>query len=152
MTEQAQQLRVLGEVARYENLHDLLRARCDELEITRASLDRLARLPSGYSAKLLSPRPMKKLSDATLGFFLPALGVKLILVEDPQALAMVRQRSDKRRSVTMLGGCIHISFSRREWKKRQRNGGLRRAERLTPERRSEISRQAAMARWHGAAA
>jgi hypothetical protein len=119
-------------------LHQLLRQRADALELTRASLDVLAHLPAGYSAKLLAPRPMKKLSDATLNFFLPALGVKLVLVEDPEALAMVRQRSDKRRSVTMLGAAIHIVVSRRELKRRSRNGGHKRAENLTPERRSEI--------------
>lgn len=140
--------RILGPVACYADLHELMRARADELEITRASLDRLACLPAGYAAKLLSPKPMKKLSDETLGFAMPALGMKLVAIEDLEAVEMLRARADKRRSVTMLGAAVHIVVSRRELKRRSRKGGANSRKYMPKGAASKLGRRAAKKRWH----
>lgn len=138
---------MLGTVANYADLHAIMRARADELEITRESIDTLARLPARYSAKLLAPKPMKKLSDETLGFVLPALGMKLVAIEDMEAIAMLRARSDKRKSVTMLGSTVHIVFSRRELKKRQKRGGENSRKNMPKRKASQLGRRAAKKRW-----
>jgi hypothetical protein len=139
--------RILGEIACYADLHQLMRARCDELELTRASLDRLARLPAGYAAKLLCPKPMKRLSDETLGFAMPALGMKLVVVEDLQALETLRARSDKRKAVTVLGTTIKIEFSRRELKRRQRHCGKTLWKNVSQKERAKHARHMNRIRW-----
>ena len=62
-----------------------------------AVANQLARLPSGYAAKVLAPRPIKGLSDDNLlGFMLPALGARLVLIEDEASLAQIRLRATPR--------------------------------------------------------
>lgn len=141
------QPRILGPVACYADLHELMRRRADELEITRASLDRLACLPAGYAAKLLSPKPMKKLSDETLGFAMPALGMKLVAIEDLEAIATLRAKVDRRKSVTMLGAAVHIVVSRRELKRRSRKGGANSRKGMSTHKAAQLGRKAARIRW-----
>ena len=141
----------LGTVRSYSDLHEIMRNRADELEITRDALDELAGLQTGYSGKVLAPRPIRRIiprsNDLVLGLMLPALGMKLIAVVDEEALERIKNRRVKRKLPSVLGTTIHLQFSRKELKKRQRNGGNNRRENLTPKRRSEISRNAALARW-----
>ncbi len=147
MSGEADTVRVLGSVACYEDLHQLMRARADELEITRDALDKLARLPERFSAKLLAPKPMRKLSDETLGFVMPALGMKLIAIEDLEAIEMMRARSERRKSVTVLGSTLEITFSRRELKRRQKRGGKNRQAQMTAKQRSAHARHMNRIRW-----
>jgi hypothetical protein len=48
----------LGEVWSYEDLHRIMRARANDLNLSREAIDAIAGLQSGYAAKLLSPRPI----------------------------------------------------------------------------------------------
>jgi hypothetical protein len=89
MTDQPRQI---GQVASYGDLHRLLRERADELNLSRVQIDEIAGLAGGHSSKILSPRPLRRIGDSTLAVLLPALGAKLLLVEDPQALARIRAR------------------------------------------------------------
>jgi hypothetical protein len=59
--------RVLATVRNYAQLIAVLRARSDELEITREITDAAGRLPSGYSRKLLSRTPVKNLGRNSFG-------------------------------------------------------------------------------------
>lgn len=53
--------RQLATVRNYGQLIAVLRARSDELEITREITDAAGHLPSGYAGKLLSRTPVKNL-------------------------------------------------------------------------------------------
>jgi hypothetical protein len=75
----------------YSTLIETCRARADELGISRLELDRLAGLPAGYSGKLLGrdgcgPR-QKRAWPVSLDAMLGALGLQVILIEDPVATA-----------------------------------------------------------------
>lgn len=139
--------RQIAIVASYDDLQEAMRRRADELELTRCTIDRLARLQPGYASKLLAPRPMKRLSDETLGFMLPALAMKLVLIEDEEALQQVMARSTPRLLPSVLGTTLHWKMSRRELKRRQRNGGKKRMAKMTPKQRSAHGRKMARARW-----
>lgn len=72
--------RTLATVRRYKDLMAVLRARVDELEITRETIDTEGNLPPRYSQKLLSPVPIKRVS-ASLDALLGVLKLELIVVE-----------------------------------------------------------------------
>jgi len=83
-------------VTGYKGLVETCRQRAIELAISRLELDRLAGLPSGYSAKLLGnddgvPRK-KRMWPASLEAILGTLGLQLIVVEDPVATSRTLSR------------------------------------------------------------
>jgi hypothetical protein len=59
--------------------------RSEQMQVSRAELDHLAGLPDGFAGKCLSAKPVKNMGPKTLGPVLGALGLILILVEDPAA-------------------------------------------------------------------
>jgi hypothetical protein len=90
------ELRQLATFSDYGGLVRALRDRAEELDVSRLTLDEISGLPSGYSGKLLAPVPIKNLGPIALGPILGAMGVCLILAEDPQQLARVSDRLVKR--------------------------------------------------------
>jgi hypothetical protein len=62
-----------------------MRDRTVDLEISRAETDRIAGLADGHSGKLLSENPVKTFGLKSLGDMLGALGLILMVVEDPAA-------------------------------------------------------------------
>ena len=78
----------------YDELVRSLRNRVAEVNTTFAGLDLLAGLPSNYASKLLAEQPIKGMSAFTLMCLVNALGLRLLLVPDADALAKLRLRSD----------------------------------------------------------
>jgi hypothetical protein len=75
----------------YQTLVATCRARADELDLSRAEIDRLSGLPSGYAGKLLGrdgrgPRK-KKMWPVALESMLGVLGLKILIIEDEVATA-----------------------------------------------------------------
>jgi hypothetical protein len=68
------------------------RARMRALDITHETLDGLAGIQPGYSAKLLGPRPHRKIGLLTFPLLLGALGLALVAVEDAEQMARIRSR------------------------------------------------------------
>lgn len=151
----------LGIARSYDDLHRIMRARADELEVSRLVLDETAGITAGHSSKLLAPRPMRRLGAVTMPAMLGALGLALVVVEDPEALARIA-RLPKRRSTNVR----HRDASEREpmlpaekprGPKHPQRGSdwaqqmnARRSFRLSRRKRSEIARRAARARWGNA--
>ena len=77
--------------------HASVRARADELQITRLELDGLSKMQDGYSSKILGPSRIKTLGTKSLGGILGGTGTYLILVEDAEATAKIMARAKKRR-------------------------------------------------------
>src|SRR5258707_12441519 len=75
-----------------EDLLSALRERRDQLGISLETLDHIAGFPPSYSAKLLAPVPFKNLGWMSFGLALDALGVALILVENPAQVRLVERR------------------------------------------------------------
>ena len=74
----------------YRGLIEACRQRAEEMAISRLEIDRLAGLPSGYSAKLLGRADVAKprrMFPVSLGAILGTLGLKLIVIEDEAATA-----------------------------------------------------------------
>ena len=75
----------------YRTLIETCRARSEELALSRLELDRLAKLPDGYSAKILgkeeNAKDAKRIWPKGLGAMLDTLGLKVILIADDAAAA-----------------------------------------------------------------
>jgi hypothetical protein len=133
-----------------------LRKRCDELGVTRQTLDTAALLPDGYASKLLCDPPMKHLGALTLWSVLGTLGYRIALVHDPDLLARFRDRLIVREhppQSTGSRGRVNFSFTYRFMRRIARLGGLksgqvRHARSIKKQERSRIARTAALKRWH----
>ena len=91
------------EIRNYQELHLALRERAEQLGVSRLTIDDVSGLPSGYSAKLLAPVPIKRLGPLSFGLMLQALGLKLVVVEDREALARVKSRlTPRQRGMTRV--------------------------------------------------
>ena len=78
------------------DLIQALRSRARELELTHETIDAVAGLQSGYTSKLLAPTPMKNLGPMSFESLLGALGVAVVVVEDPDQVARVSKQWTKR--------------------------------------------------------
>jgi hypothetical protein len=67
-------MNVIAEIGSPGDLHAAMRARADQLQLSRLTIDRLANLPAGYASRVLSPARRKGLSDANA--FLHAAGAR----------------------------------------------------------------------------
>jgi hypothetical protein len=95
---------------------------------------------------------MRTLGGMSLGCVLPALGVRLVLVEDPEALARIGSRLVKRKaSAARHSAPVSFQFSRRHMQRIGRIGGTNSRKHLTRERVTELASKAgkagAKARW-----
>ncbi|SNB53996.1 hypothetical protein SAMN05414138_10210 [Rhodoplanes sp. JGI PP 4-B12] len=107
----------------------------------------VAGLPRGYIQWLLGPNPRRRVGMFSLGPLLTILGVKLVMVEDPEAIALVGDRLPKRNESSVRSGAVHVELTRRFLKKIGKKGGANSRKNLTPRQASELGRRAAIARW-----
>lgn len=141
-------------------LIEALRARRDALNISHETIDSIAGLQSGYTSKLLAPKPIKNLGPMSFGSLLGALGLAVVVVEDPAAVVRVEKHWQKRKRPMKLAASMTASIECEvpaiiqispELQQKLRNiasmGGKARAAKLGPRRRKTIARQAAIARW-----
>jgi hypothetical protein len=124
----------------YAGFVDALVARRKALGFPQLETDERAGLQSGYVGKVeawLAEKHGRGLGPMSLELLLGALGVGIILVETNSKPEPVRRRYPKRKDDRPEHERIPL-FVRL---------ARRRAKKLSPERRSEIARQAALARW-----
>lgn len=73
------------------------RQRIRDLNITFATVDAISGLPDGYTAKLMSPRPMKGLGEKAIEGLNGALGMGFAVAVDVEQVERVKGRWAKRR-------------------------------------------------------
>ncbi len=88
----------LMEVRSYSALIAAFRARADEMEITRETVDAAGGLPSGYTGKLLGAAHVKYLGPMSLGAILGILQLKLIVAPDRRVPITALPRRERARS------------------------------------------------------
>jgi hypothetical protein len=87
---------VYASVASMVELHDALRLRFEELDISRETIEHASGLTPGYASKLLRPVPNKRFGETSLFLILPVAGLRLALLEDPEAMRRFTLRQPKR--------------------------------------------------------
>jgi hypothetical protein len=144
--------RQLGVARDYHELHQLLRNRADELNVSRSTLDSAGLLADGHASKILSPGKQKILGPVTTGLILQVLGLQLLVVEDLEALGRIKPKLVPRETTVperaLRWGKAGNHIVSKRWVRRiAREGGRARALALTPKQRSASARKAAKARW-----
>ena len=145
------------------------RQRVQELGINYQILDIAAGFTDGYSTKLLAHseysttggrRTKRHFSPELFNAYVQALGVDLLMVENPDKVARLKsfceskllKREGPARSVA--SDClINLKVSRKFLQQIGKSGGLARAAKahaiaLAKQRRSETNRRNALKRWH----
>jgi hypothetical protein len=85
-------------------LLDLLRARRDALGLTHETIDHITGWAGGYASKVLSPEPLKRFGERSLGLLLQALALgiaRIEFIEDPAQVARMSGRWTRRRRPKM---------------------------------------------------
>jgi len=143
----------LGVITTYEDLLNVLRARALERQITVGGEDtsEVSGLPIGYVQKLIGPRPVRRIGMTSLGPILGVLGLKLIAIEDAEAVRRIGNRLKKRDErlvrAGLRAGSLQVTFSSRAIRKIRSDGGKARMEKLGEEGRKEFSRLGNETRW-----
>jgi hypothetical protein len=142
------QPRQIAVIQSYDDLHRALRERAAELQTTRLALDHLSGLQTGYVSKLLAPSPIRRLGPESMGPLMVVLGVRMIMVEDVEAMARIVPRLEQRKLHHASGGMPTRGRSANRgdsaWGKRM--AALRQLN-LSKHKRRAIARRAAKIRW-----
>jgi hypothetical protein len=112
----------------YDDFRTAMRVRMAQLQITFETLDAVSGVQAGHSAKLLGPNPSKHFGPMSFCAVMGALGMKLVAVEDVEALAGSKAglsndwlprasqgppssvlKSDRSRSSAMVAGAIRLA-------------------------------------------
>lgn len=148
-------------------LIEALRSRAAELQLTHETIDNVAGLQGGYTSKLFAPKPIKNLGPISFSSILGALGLAVVVVDDPEQIKRVEGRWTKRVRPLRLPASIPASIDNEVptslavtpalkrlienpvWLKSfTSSGGKARALKLSPSKRQRIARKAARARWN----
>jgi hypothetical protein len=138
----------LATIRSYQDLHEALRQRVASLDTTFSSLDELAGTADRYCAKLFSPIPMKALGQHSMGPVLIALGCKLLLVLDEEAIQKYAARLEKSKNAS--GRLLPARKQKNRGQFTTESAVLANARRFlktSPQRRKKIAKVAARARW-----
>lgn len=134
-----------------DELHGAMRARAEELRMSRATLDAISGLPNGYSGKLLAPDAIKTVGRKSLGPMLETLGLQIFVVEDTEALARIQRRSDAEARTESqvrtadVSDVVNFSLSLRHMKKLSKLATEKR-KKFSASKRRQIARKAARTR------
>lgn len=144
-----------------------LRKRLADLNMTYATLDAICGFTPGYASKILCEEPADTQANAqtnaprtTQRWFGPmsfeaVLGgtaLKIVLVNDPKQLARIQSSHHFiARKKPMPISATHPYIVQRKTRENMRQmgqlGGVARAQKLTPQARTDSARKAAKARW-----
>lgn len=141
----------LAEFTDYDGLRRALNACRQKRDISFERLDELTGAPPGYFAKLLGPRAIRRIGLQSLGWAFGGLGIKAILVSDPEALALIESRFVARdvphlKSV-MHGGSTQIVLSKRHYSIIQAKARVSRWSKMTEKQKTEWGKRMAKSRW-----
>jgi hypothetical protein len=148
----------LARIENYVQLVDALRGRAAALNVSLTALDTLSGLHDGYSAHLLTPRPqlsMRTLGKLSLGCVLGALGVELIMIENPAAMIKLSDRLARlgRRDEAQVRakpfGTLRKSLRASYFSSLGKRGGRARFDAMSQAEKSKLGKAGARARWRG---
>lgn len=140
----------LATIRSWDDLPAAFRAAVDKLNVAHEVLDTVSGLQPGYVSKLLAPVPAKGFGKMAFDLLLGATGKMLLMVDDPEALALVQGRLTQRNCSqvhTMHSNTVHIRIGSRKHKRAQRKGGVNSRKFVGKRMASKLARHAANVRW-----
>ena len=141
--------RTLAEFSDYAGFHAAMIARARERQIAIGSDNAayVSGLPSNYLAKLLAPKPTRRVGMISLAPVLAVLGVRLAMLEDKESISRLAARLKKRNEACVHTGAVHVVLSKRFLRKIGAKGGANSRKNLGKRKRRALARKAALARW-----
>lgn len=119
------------------------RARAEALNVSRATIDDVSGLQSGYTGKLLANPPIKNVGAMSLGPLLGALGLAIVLVEDADQMRRIKSRMSERNAAQVRNTIVSSRIPRWLFNSRKgRRAVLKRWDSTTPAQRKRIARKA----------
>lgn len=145
----------LAVITDYRELIVAFRARAAacNIAIGGSSAAELAGLPDRYIGKLLGPSTLGRGKNArrvgmiSLGPLLGLLGVKLMMVVDPEATERMAGRIVARNESCVRSSTVHIEISGTKFRKMQAKGGRNSRKYMSQAKASKLGAKAARARW-----
>jgi hypothetical protein len=134
-----------GRVARsYAELCDAFVARMVELNVQHLALDHRCGLASGYTGKLLGPKPPKRYGPMSFDLHLQALGLALVVIPDPERQPLISDTREfmPRDTAAVLAARLQTREGHELLKE-----ALRQAGRKGAAKRRRLAREAAEAKW-----
>lgn len=144
---------VAGPIADESDLVAALRARLEEINVSRAEVDEECELPAGYTSKRLAVPQIKYFGRDAFWNIAEALGLAIVLVEDPAATqrhaTRMKRRVKKYARIENSHWGLRVEQIIRERTRRTASlGGQARAKNMTPEARTKAARKAVLIRWN----
>jgi hypothetical protein len=139
--------RILAEFTDYAGMLEAVRARVNELSINGERFDEFAGLPRGYLSKLIGVKPVRRIHMMSMGPLFCALGIRCIMVEDPQATARLKSRLNARNNSYHRTSYTMRTVTNRQWRKIQKLGRKARWKKLSKRERSQVMRAVSIARF-----
>lgn len=147
--------RVIAEFSDYSGFLAALRMRANERQIAISGdeVHHVAGLSDRRIAQMLSVKTLQRVASVrrvgmlSLGPLLGVLGVKLVMVEDAQAVARYGSRLKKRNENLVHSGVVHRMLTRDFYSKIGKNGGSNSRKYLGKRARRRLARKAASVRW-----
>jgi hypothetical protein len=96
------------------DLQVALRQRAEQLDVSREWIDAIGGLSAGHSSKLLCEPPTKRMGLMSFNTMLATLGVKLIMVEDPEQMDRIRPKLQPRVGWTALKHAVRLERAKRQ--------------------------------------
>jgi hypothetical protein len=138
-----------AEATNYDELLAAFRARAAERKLVlsdEATAD-VAGLPAKYLPKLIGSNPVRRIGMISLAPVLGVLGLKILIVEDEEAVARYGSQLKLRNDNLVHGGILEIRLTDRHMRKIRKRGGQNRWAKLTAKQRSALGRKLNKIRW-----
>lgn len=145
-------LNFFAEVRNLDDLNTIVRARAEQLGVSKSTVDRVAGLSDGYFAKISTTKPIKGLGPSTFAPTIQALALRIIVIDDDTAFEAIKHRLTQKNAnqdrsaptpdINLAPRIMSLIFSELSRRRMRRLNDSR-----TPEQRSEDARRAVRVRW-----
>ena len=138
----------LGTVRTMQDLHAVMRARAQELRVTRESIGEAALLPMRYANRLLAPTAANRIGPMAMAGLMEALQFELVAVRRTDVPKRITDKLEKHRVTVSERGIRHVrTFSKRKLRANAKKGGRARALKLSKRALRKSAQKAGLARW-----
>ena len=135
----------IAEVCSMDGLIKAFRARAAQLNVSYETIDHVCGFATRYTSKLLSLDAHRHVGPMSFDALVAGLGVRLVMVEDPEALAKVRSRLIERDTACVrtddARAPVIIKISRRHMRKLAKLAATARQQ-IPPRKRRRLARLA----------
>jgi hypothetical protein len=83
-----------AEIREQEDVRKAVRQRKEQLQLSNELLESYSGLCAGHLSKILPANPTKRIGWGTLPLLLGGLGLRILVIEDPEATRRILNRSD----------------------------------------------------------